>query len=61
MPGKLQHGFYTRFGALAGGGVADPDEIEVLAAEYGTHFDDALTRALERDHKVSAAPGGLLP
>lgn len=60
LPGNLQHGFYTRFGELAER-LADPPEFAALATEYGMHFDPALTRALEQEHKVTAAPGWLVP
>jgi uncharacterized cupin superfamily protein len=59
MRGDVMLRFYERFAELTADGPPDPEEITALAAAYGTHYDDPLTREIERSCHVSASlPAG---
>lgn len=62
MRGDVMHRFYERFAELTAGGDASPEEVTALAAAYGTHYDDPLTREIEQAGHVSAGlPAGTGP
>ncbi len=60
MRGDIMREYFSRYEELVEGGPAGPEETAALAAAYGITFNHDLTRELEQEHNVTAAPGGPL-
>jgi hypothetical protein len=60
MRGDIMRDYFRRYGKLVEGGPAEPEVAAALAARYGITFNPELTRELELEHSVTAAPGGPL-